>query len=109
MKSLKTRKKKFTLFLDKEKTTPLTNVVITSTDNGETTNYQVTLDCDKREKEGEIDRTFEVCKCDKDMKLYISIGGESSKECVYKVGPSWEMGKCNDRRRRLLSQRHGGC
>lgn len=105
----KDKKKKITLFLDKEKTTRLNNVVITSTDNGETTNYQVTLDCDKREKEGEIDRTFEVCKCDKDMKLYISIGGESSKECVYKVGPSWEMGKCDDRRRRLLSNRQTGC
>jgi hypothetical protein len=108
MKSLKTRKKKITLFLDKEKTTPLNNVVITSTDNGETTNYQVTLDCDKPE---EIDPTFDVCKCEKDMKLYISSGEKSSNdnECVYKVGPSWEMGKCNDRRRRLLSNRGTSC
>lgn len=81
-------------------------VVTIQPSNGLNTNFQVKLDCGK---EGKTEKELQVCQCESKISLPILVQGERNGNCVYKLGPSWEIRKCGNRRRRLLYKSGTGC
>ena len=82
------------------------NVVIRPS-KGSNTNFQVDLKCRRKGKSKE---ERQVCQCESEISLPILVNKKKTDDCVYKLGPRWEVRRCNsDRRRRLLHRSNASC